>query len=241
MAPANHTYLDQRYAPHVPTDLGQTWACEHGCDVDQFYNWDPAHYVNGVSGHDVIGVEGALWTETLRTRSVAEYMVFPRLLALAEVAWSPRVPRTAHSRAYAQLPDPARRRRPAVAGGRDQLLPDAGGALAPRVGPRLAAPDRDRAAGERGHRRAVRTGPAPAAVHATVRWGDGATSTAKVVGAGPGEGPGQRPVPDQGRPHLSRRGPAGGHGACHVSRNGGDVRPRSASSSNWYRQICLLV
>ena len=100
MAPANHAYLDQRYAPHTPPNLGQTWACEKGCDVDQFYNWDPATYVHGVTEKDVLGIEGALWTETIRTLGEAEYMVFPRLLALAEIGWSPRVERTASSFAY---------------------------------------------------------------------------------------------------------------------------------------------
>jgi hexosaminidase len=186
MAPANHTYLDQRYATHVPTDLGQTWACEHGCDVDQFYNWDPAHYVNGVSGHDVIGVEGALWTETLRTRSADQYMIFPRLLALAEVAWSPRVPRTAHSPAYAQF-----LRRLAGEGARLQAAginfyptPEVPWHLA------MVAGTPHRTAG--GHRvsgmLAALSAPGlgSTTVQATVHWGDGTTSAVTVTGAGPG-------------------------------------------------------
>jgi hexosaminidase len=100
MAPANHTYLDMKYAPDVPKNLGQTWACETGCDVDQFYNWDPAAYVDGVTEPDVIGVEAAMWTETVRTLPQVETMVFPRLLATAELGWSPRVTRTADSPAY---------------------------------------------------------------------------------------------------------------------------------------------
>ena len=100
MAPANHAYVDQKYAPDVPKTLGQTWACENGCDVDQFYNWDPATYVSGVPAHDVIGVEAAMWTETTRTLHNVEYMVFPRLLATAELGWSPRAHRTLHSAAY---------------------------------------------------------------------------------------------------------------------------------------------
>jgi len=100
MAPANHAYLDQKYARGVPADLGLTWACgRNGCDVDQFYNWDPATYVTGV-GADVIGVEGAMWAETVRNISEVEYMVFPRLLALAELGWSPQTTRTIDSPAY---------------------------------------------------------------------------------------------------------------------------------------------
>lgn len=35
----------------------------------------------------IIGVQGALWTEYIKTARHAEYMVFPRLSALANVAW----------------------------------------------------------------------------------------------------------------------------------------------------------
>ena len=94
MAPASHAYLDQKYAPNTPDDLGLTWACgQRGCDVDQFYNWDPSSYVTGVTDANVIGVEGALWGETTKNRSDAEYLAFPRLLALAELGWSPKVSR----------------------------------------------------------------------------------------------------------------------------------------------------
>jgi hexosaminidase len=41
-----------------------------------------------------------MWGETIATMTHADYMVFPRLLALAEVAWSPRTHRTAGSPAY---------------------------------------------------------------------------------------------------------------------------------------------
>jgi hexosaminidase len=100
MAPANHAYLDQKYAPGVPADLGLTWACNHGCDVDQFYNWDPSTYVDGVTDDNVIGVEGAIWGETTVTLDDVYTMVFPRLPALAELGWSPKVERTATSPAY---------------------------------------------------------------------------------------------------------------------------------------------
>ncbi len=90
MAPASHTYLDQKYRRNVPPTLGLTWACTKGCDVDQFYNWDPGSYVTGVTDSNVIGVEGATWGETVVNLSDVDYMVFPRLPALAEVSWSPK-------------------------------------------------------------------------------------------------------------------------------------------------------
>src|SRR6201999_2854317 len=100
MAPANHAYLDMKYARGVPSTLGQTWACSRGCDVDQFYNWNPGGLVTGVTDDSVIGVEGALWSETLVTFSDIDYMAFPRLPALAELGWSPADTRTATSPAY---------------------------------------------------------------------------------------------------------------------------------------------
>ncbi len=38
----------------------------------------------------VLGTQGCLWTEYIPTPEHAEYMTYPRLLALAELAWSPR-------------------------------------------------------------------------------------------------------------------------------------------------------
>jgi hexosaminidase len=104
MAPANHTYLDQKYLvsarSSVPPSLGMNWACPRGCDVSSAYNWNPGGFVSGVTDRNVIGVEGAMWGETVATMTNADYMVFPRLLALAEVAWSLPAQRTAASPAY---------------------------------------------------------------------------------------------------------------------------------------------
>jgi len=104
MAPANHTYLDQKYIvtsnSSVPASLGQNWACPKGCDVSSAYNWNPGSLVTGVTDKNVIGVEGDMWGETVATMNNADYMVFPRLPALAEVAWSPSVQRSVNSAAY---------------------------------------------------------------------------------------------------------------------------------------------
>ena len=120
MAPANHTYLDQKYVvsarSSVPPSLGMNWACPRGCDVSSAYNWNPGGFVTGVTDRNVIGVEGAMWGETVANLSNADYMIFPRLLALAEVAWSPPAHRTASSPAYRDF-----LRRLAVQGARLQI------------------------------------------------------------------------------------------------------------------------
>jgi len=61
-----------------------------------------------VTGKNVIGVEGDMWSETIATMSNADYMVFPRLIALAEVAWSPDVQRTGRQPRLPRLPAAAR-------------------------------------------------------------------------------------------------------------------------------------
>jgi hexosaminidase len=47
-----------------------------------------------VTDQNVIGVEGAMWGETVVNLSNVDYMVFPRLIALAEVGWTPQADRT---------------------------------------------------------------------------------------------------------------------------------------------------
>jgi len=37
---------------------------------------------------NIIGIEGALWTEYVRTSKKAEFQLFPRLIAIAERSWS---------------------------------------------------------------------------------------------------------------------------------------------------------
>jgi len=39
------------------------------------------------SGHRITGMQGQLWSETVRSPQIADYMLFPRTLALAERAW----------------------------------------------------------------------------------------------------------------------------------------------------------
>ena len=51
-------------------------------------SWDPARIVPGLGDAHILGVEAPVWTETLATIDEVESMAFPRLAAIAEVAWS---------------------------------------------------------------------------------------------------------------------------------------------------------
>src|SRR5215469_1938045 len=185
MAPASHAYLDQKYGRRVPPTLGMTWACKSGCDVDQFYNWDPGSYVTGVTDASVIGAEGTIFSETVVNLSDVDYMVFPRLLALAEIGWSPKADRSGlTSPAYTDFIG-----RLAAQGAR---LMAAGVNFYPSTevpwslsvaAPDLTAGSQDQVSG------AVATlaapGLAPGSVTATVTWGDGTSGAATVTGTAP--------------------------------------------------------
>ncbi|WP_406105372.1 beta-N-acetylhexosaminidase [Micromonospora globbae] len=86
LSPANHAYLDMKYTPDTP--IGHDWAGL--IDVRPAYDWDPGAHIAGVPAEAVLGVEAPLWTESVATLAEVEFMLFPRLPAVAELGWSPR-------------------------------------------------------------------------------------------------------------------------------------------------------
>jgi hexosaminidase len=85
MSPATKAYLDMKYT--TATELGHRWAAF--IDLKTSYQWDPVSHFPRVTEADVLGVESALWTETVRNLGAAQYLVLPRLPAIAELSWSP--------------------------------------------------------------------------------------------------------------------------------------------------------
>lgn len=100
-------YFDMPYAPH-PEEGGYDWA-SRGVDSYQVFGFMPDNLpanaatirnihaeakpiedtpARGV-GRSIAGIQAQLWSETIRTDAQMEYMLFPRLLALAERAWAP--------------------------------------------------------------------------------------------------------------------------------------------------------
>ncbi len=84
MSPATRAYLDMQYVPGY--QLGQDWAGY--TELRDAYEWDPDSLLPGLDPGAVIGVEAAVWTETLRSFDDVTQMLLPRLAAVAEVAWS---------------------------------------------------------------------------------------------------------------------------------------------------------
>ncbi len=84
MSPAKKAYLDMQYDSTSP--LGLHWAAY--IEVDDAYNWEPMTYVNDLNKEDIFGIETALWSETVTNLDEIEYMMFPRVTAIGEIAWS---------------------------------------------------------------------------------------------------------------------------------------------------------
>jgi hexosaminidase len=89
MSPADRSYLDMKYDADSP--LGLDWAGLVG--VERSYDWDPADRLPGVGEKSLLGVEAPLWSETLRSMADVQFMALPRLLAIAEIGWTPRAAR----------------------------------------------------------------------------------------------------------------------------------------------------
>jgi hexosaminidase len=86
LSPANKIYLDMKYDPSTP--LGLDWAGL--VSVKDSYDWEPGSYMELLEEKDILGLEAPLWTETVVTMKDIEYLAFPRLIGVAELAWSPK-------------------------------------------------------------------------------------------------------------------------------------------------------
>ncbi|GAA3451419.1 beta-N-acetylhexosaminidase [Dactylosporangium matsuzakiense] len=84
LSPADRVYLDMKYAEDTP--IGHDWAGY--ITTRTAYAWDPGALLP--AGADVVGIEAPLWTEFVTTAADIDLLVFPRLAAVAEVAWSPQ-------------------------------------------------------------------------------------------------------------------------------------------------------
>jgi len=95
MTPESHVYFDyyQSLYPEEPLASGGY------TPLSKVYSYEPAgDKLSSETKQYVKGVEGQAWSEYYTSDAKAEYMIFPRALALAELAWTP-----ASSRNYADF------------------------------------------------------------------------------------------------------------------------------------------
>ena len=85
MAPTTHCYLDYYQTRDT---AGEPLAIGGYVPVEKVYALDPYDMLTADEQRCILGVQANLWTEYIATWSHAEYMLLPRLSALAEVGWS---------------------------------------------------------------------------------------------------------------------------------------------------------
>lgn len=93
ISPADELYFDYHQGPGEP---GAPWEGNKGGpqSIEKMLAWEPVpeSFTPEQSAH-VMGIEGCVWTEFIATERYLQFMTFPRLLALAEIAWRPKGPR----------------------------------------------------------------------------------------------------------------------------------------------------
>jgi hexosaminidase len=106
---ATHLYFDHPYEAH-PEERGYYWAARY-TDTAKVFGYMPDNlYANAdktraganidnlealvgrelpglEKPENILGIQGQVWTETIRTAEQVETMIYPRLIALAERAW----------------------------------------------------------------------------------------------------------------------------------------------------------
>lgn len=94
MAPSSDTYLDYyQYNPAAILSQGAEYEAIGGhLSLAKLYAFNPVpeEFRGTPKAKHILGCQAQLWTEYMHTWEKVEYRAFPRLAALAEVAWTPQ-------------------------------------------------------------------------------------------------------------------------------------------------------
>ncbi len=83
MTPGGYCYLDSyQDAPHT-----QPMAFGPYMPLQKVYSYDPREGLNEEQAKLIYGIQGNLWVEYIPTEEMVEYMIYPRILAIAEIGW----------------------------------------------------------------------------------------------------------------------------------------------------------
>ena len=82
--------IRKMYGFHPVPDTPAKAADNESIIRGEFVSPDSVEYIYDGGKEHVIGVQGCTWTEFIETEKHLEYMIFPRLLAVSELAWTPR-------------------------------------------------------------------------------------------------------------------------------------------------------
>jgi hexosaminidase len=87
MTPNSHCYLDYYQSTHPDEPL----AIGGFLPLEKVYNYEPIpEELTEEEAKYILGTQVNVWTEYIPTKERLHYMVFPRLCAISETAWSPK-------------------------------------------------------------------------------------------------------------------------------------------------------
>ncbi len=86
MSPNSYVYLDyyQDLIRKEPKAVGHMQSLRH------VYKYDPLEGIAPEYHHHILGLQGNLWCELIPYAAHAEYMLYPRTFAIAEIGWTPQ-------------------------------------------------------------------------------------------------------------------------------------------------------
>lgn len=86
MSPNSYLYLDyyQDLIKKEPKAVGHMQSLRH------VYKYDPLEGIAPEYHHHILGLQGNLWCELIPYQAHAEYMLYPRTFAIAEIGWTPQ-------------------------------------------------------------------------------------------------------------------------------------------------------
>ncbi|GAB2815838.1 beta-N-acetylhexosaminidase [Ferruginibacter profundus] len=86
MTPGSHCYID-----HSQSKNEDSITIGGYLPLEKVYSYEPIPAVlNAAQAKHILGAQANLWTEYIGNTSKVEYMIFPRMIALSEVLWSPK-------------------------------------------------------------------------------------------------------------------------------------------------------
>jgi hexosaminidase len=95
LSPTSHLYLDRPHGdPSTRPEQEQRranlgLAAYPPMTLEAMFDWDPREAAPDVAPAAIVGVEAAMWCETVETMDDLEVLLLPRLAGVAELAWSP--------------------------------------------------------------------------------------------------------------------------------------------------------
>jgi hexosaminidase len=90
LSPSNVTYINRMQSDESDEPPGH----DYTTTLRKVYDFEPVPpELDADQARHVLGTQANLWTEHVRTEPRVEHMAFPRLSALAEIAWSPKATR----------------------------------------------------------------------------------------------------------------------------------------------------